>query len=196
MQQKRSNLERWVSLTHDERQALLRQRFAAQSPEDVWDGIEDEFGPLDRLSDEDLKQVLGPLMWAAAFANEGATASLMRLPAVVWVQMLQSHVSALRKKKAGGSIAIEQISGQLRVMRSRLVKRPKHRPRENWHERRFHEQACVELKRMTRELMASDGMNYNAARLAAADRIAPQYGWSPSTLLTRASSPGRFRRRK
>jgi hypothetical protein len=178
----------------------LRARCAAQLP-NLWDAgeIEFEYGrPLDRLDPEDLRDIVSLAAFVTKTAN-GGVLSKLTVPEVVGVRVLDWCLREVKKHSTEidgqRKTKLEEIEKELDERREKAIKHPNHRPPATWVEEMWHDRAVVEFRHRMRELRRH-GIPYADAREQAAAEIAPDYNWSPSTLLTRVSSPGRFKRRK
>jgi hypothetical protein len=146
--------------------AEVERTIKTRSPEVLWLEIEREAGPLDRLDADPLRHALELALVEAAIRGE-STVSVPRAVAEVMLADL-----------------LAQQRGQAR--------RPKNRPKRDWWGRRWVETAVEQFKQTRRELMGG-GLSRESATNEAAEKIAPDYHVSPSTLIDWSEHPGRRR---
>jgi hypothetical protein len=181
-----------------------RNKRRRETPEEIWEQIELEVGPLHQLPQDILQQRLATEMKIAS-AMYGEQAILV--PPEIFERVLTEVMARNRHKiSADDTPRLMEVERMLRKLRERdraAKARPNHRPRKNWYLRRAMEIACHELKLRQRELMWETDeqgkkikkMSSSDARIAAAEEIAPNCYTTAGTLLSWAANPGRRRRK-
>jgi hypothetical protein len=170
----------------------IPRRVLNATPEQVWEQIELEFGQLDKVSDEHLKQRLGTEMNIAEWYGK----QTVRVPAVIAERVLTDVIDKYGRNAPVAVLA--DTKRLLRILRNRLRKerrRPNHRPRGSWFKQRTERIACDKLEQRWRELMYSENLSRDDAIQKAAEEIAPGYYIRPATLLSWRANPKRRRRK-
>ena len=182
-----------VSMQHERN---ISRRILNETENEAWEQIELEFGPLDQISDAELKHLLEIEMRVAASIHGKQT---LRVPFEVTERVITTVLAKCRRNgSADDRLALIKTERLLRGLcaRNRADKlRPKHRPRKNWFLRRAEKIACHELKQRQRELMYVARLSSGDALNRAAEEIAPGYYVQPATLISWWANPGRRRRK-
>lgn len=190
----------YQQLTHDDAVSMQHERniparILNETEHDVWEQIELEFGPLDKLSDHELIQRLATEMHIATLRGERA----VRVPAEVAERVLGAVLAKCRRgASANDKPALIEANRLMRKLSAHVraqKPRPKHRPHKNWFLRRAAKIACYELKQRQRELMSLEGLSSGDALHQAAEEIAPGYFVQSATLISWWANPGRRRRK-
>ena len=177
-------------------------RFLRETPEEVWEHIEDEFGALNQparrngkprlgmIDDAELKQRLTTELRFAEWRGD----TTLRVPR----EVAERVIGAVLEKCRGGEpaalkradTALRRFSKQTRAAKGRAA----HAPRKNWLAQLLQDEACDRLLERQRELMADKTKNYSHpnydALHQAANEIAPQYAVSADTLISWLANPG------
>jgi hypothetical protein len=172
------------------------RRLATVTPPDLWEQIELECGPLDKVPDDLLRHHIA----REATISGGA----LSLPPVVALRVLDAVIALCGPNvSATDKTAVARVRTLLRKRRRAIKpRRPFKRPRRNWAERGAIEELCRELKELTERKKRERGpakrgahehVASNAKRDAAREIAIPR-GIPAKRLLSWAANPGRRRR--
>jgi hypothetical protein len=178
----------------------VRRRLLRSDPEEVWRQIEDEFGPIYKIADDDLKQILETELVVAELDGRPA----LHVPAEVAERVFEALIDTCRRATRSFG---DPEGRALRVMLTRAKKgvpslkqlRPSqapNRPKDSGWYIRHKRAARHELRLRKRALMRKTGLSSSDALERAAEEIAPGYNVKPSTLLTWFGHADLGRRRK
>jgi hypothetical protein len=162
------------------------RRLARRSPQEVWRAIEDDFGPLNRIADDDLKQCLRTHLRIADITGDPRR---LHVPPVIAARIL---IETLRR--AADAQSISEAKRLQRRLRTRLPGRPKLRPVKNRIERYVRERAVQEFDRRQWALRGR-GLSREDAIARAAEEAALDSGVSPDTVISWWQHQGRWRRK-
>ncbi len=178
-------------MQHERNNERVIGRLLSRSPHQVWAAVEDEAGPLDKISDADLRRAVQTELRIAAFTGQSLT-----VPDIIAERITSSVIAKCHASTDKAAVA--EAKRLLRLLRVRIRAkhpRPKHRPRKNWYQRQAERLAVHELELRRRELMY-EGLSGNEAIEQAAEEIALGLPVTAATVRSWWSNPGRRRRRK
>jgi hypothetical protein len=195
MQQERNKRERF-------RYRRRTPRLLTVAAQELWDRIELEFGPLDDLTDDEIRHHV---------AREASiSGGPLLVPPVIAARILADLIARCRPNIADADKSTRTKFAEARRLLRKLKdrvrrRRPFRRPRSNWVVRHARIEMVTELKELAlryarqRKLAAKPGTHEHIAfnaRQDAAREVAIPHGIAKATLLSWAANPGRYLRRR